>query len=72
MGNLERRLESLERLVEERVEARVEEELEAAFDRLERHLTLEEATRVFGILAGEEEETKRSRNAYRIWKYYGK
>jgi hypothetical protein len=55
MGNLERRLENLERLVEGRVEARVEEELEAALDRLERHMTREELIRVAKILAGEEE-----------------
>ena len=45
MGSLERRLENLERLVEGRVEARVEEELEAPFDRLERHMTREEVIR---------------------------
>ena len=50
-----KRLESLERLVEWRVEARVREELEAALDRLERHLTREEVIRVARILAGEED-----------------
>jgi hypothetical protein len=53
MGSLERRLENLERLVEGRVEARVREELEAALDRLERHLTREEVIRVARILADE-------------------
>jgi hypothetical protein len=56
VGSLERRLENLERLVEGRVEARVEEELEAAFDRLERHMTREEVIRVARILAASEEE----------------
>jgi hypothetical protein len=55
MGSLERRLESLERLVEGRVEARLAEELEAALDRLERHMTREEVIRVARILADEEE-----------------
>ena len=59
MGNLERRLENLERLVEERVEARVEarleEELDLVIGRLEQHLTLEELRRVLEILAAEEE-----------------
>jgi hypothetical protein len=55
MGSLERRLENLERLVEGRVEARVKEELEAALDRLERHLPREELRRVLEILASEEE-----------------
>jgi hypothetical protein len=57
VGSLDRRLESLERLVEGRVEARVEEELELVVGRLERHLTREELRRVLEILAaGEEEE----------------
>jgi hypothetical protein len=51
-----KRLESLERLVEGRVEARVREELEAALDRLERHMTREEVIRVARIFAGEEGE----------------
>jgi hypothetical protein len=55
VGGIDRRLESLERLVEGRVEARVREELEAALDRLERHLTREEVIRVARILADEEE-----------------
>ncbi len=59
MGNLERRLENLEQLVEGRVEARVREELEAALDRLERHMTREEVIRVARILASEEEEPER-------------
>ena len=50
-----KRLESLERLVEGRVEARVREELEAALDRLERHLTRGEVIREARILAGEED-----------------
>jgi hypothetical protein len=54
--SLEVRLEGIEkRLVEERVEARVREELEAAFDRLERHLTHDELHRVLRILASEGE-----------------
>jgi hypothetical protein len=59
VGSLENRLsrlESLERLVEERVEVRVREELEAALDNLEQHLTREELRRVLEILADEEEE----------------
>jgi hypothetical protein len=52
MGSLDRRLENLERLVEGRVEARVREELEAALDRLEKHLTRDEVIRVASILAG--------------------
>jgi hypothetical protein len=55
VGSIDRRLESLERLVEERVEARVRGELEAALDRLERHMTREEVIRGAQILAGEEE-----------------
>jgi hypothetical protein len=55
MGGLDKRLSSLERLVEGRVEARVREELEAAIDRLERHMTREEENRVARILADEEE-----------------
>jgi hypothetical protein len=55
VGSLERRLDSLERLVERRVEARVEEELELVVDRLEKHLTREEVRRVLEILADEEE-----------------
>ncbi len=59
MGGIDRRLESLERLVEGRVEARVREELEAALDRLERHMTRDELRRVLRILASEEEEPGR-------------
>jgi hypothetical protein len=55
VGSIDRRLENLERLVEGRVEARVREELEAALDRLERHMTREEVIRVARILADEEE-----------------
>jgi hypothetical protein len=50
------RLQNLERLVEERVE----EELEAAFDCLERHLTRDELHRVLRILASEEEPRRGS------------
>ena len=60
MGNLERRLENLERLVEWRVEARVIEEIEAVVERLEHHLTGEELRRVLEVLAGEEEEKARN------------
>ena len=49
LGRLE--MENLERLVEERVE----EELEAAFDHLERHLRRDELNLVLRILASEEE-----------------
>jgi hypothetical protein len=59
VGNLGRRLENLERLVEVRVEARVMEELELVVDRLEHHLTREELRRVLEILAGGEEEEAR-------------
>jgi hypothetical protein len=38
-----------------RVEVRVREELEAALDRLEHHLTREELRRVLKVLADEEE-----------------
>jgi hypothetical protein len=55
VGGIDRRLENLERLVEGRVEVRVREELEAALDRLERHMTREEVIRVARILADEEE-----------------
>jgi hypothetical protein len=57
VGSVDRGLESLERLVEGRVEVRVREELEAALDRLVRRLTREEVIRVARILAGEEEES---------------
>jgi hypothetical protein len=60
VGNLERRIENLERLVEGRVEARVIEEIEAAVERLEHHLTREELRRVLEVLAGEEEEEARN------------
>ena len=60
MGNLERRLDNLERLVEGRVEARVIEEIEVAVERLEYHLTREELRRVLEVLAGEEEEEARN------------
>jgi hypothetical protein len=57
VSSLEKRLEGIERLVEGRVEARVrEEELEAAFDRLQGHLTRDEVIRVARILADEEVE----------------
>jgi hypothetical protein len=56
VGSVDRRLENLERLVKRRVEARVEEELEAALDCLERHMTREEVIRVARILADEEEQ----------------
>jgi hypothetical protein len=59
VGGIDRRLESLERLVEVRVEARVMEELELVVDRLEHHLTREELRRVLEILAAEEEEPGR-------------
>jgi hypothetical protein len=55
VGGIDRRLESLERFVEGRVEARVKEELEAALDRLERHMMREEVIRVARILADDEE-----------------
>jgi hypothetical protein len=59
VGSVDRRLENLERLVEERVRVRVREELEAAIDELERHLTDEEFRRVLEILAAEEEPERR-------------
>jgi hypothetical protein len=43
--------------------ARAEEELEAAIDRLEQHLTREELARVLEILVGEEEESGRANGA---------
>jgi hypothetical protein len=55
VGGIDCRLENLERLVEGRVEVRVREELEAALDRLERHMTREEVIRVARILADKEE-----------------
>jgi ribosomal protein S21 len=55
VGSVDRRLESLERLVEGRVEARVREELEAALDRLERHMTRNGVIRVARKHADEEE-----------------
>jgi hypothetical protein len=60
VGNLERRLENLERLIEWRVEVRVIEEIEAAIERLKHHLTREELRRVLEVLAGEEEEEARN------------
>jgi hypothetical protein len=60
VGNLERRLENLERLVEGRVEARVMEELEAVIDRLEHHLTREELRRVLEVISSEEDEEARN------------
>ena len=60
MGNLGRRVDSLERLVEGRVEPRVMEELELVVDRLEHQLTREEIRRVLEVLAGEEEEESRN------------
>jgi hypothetical protein len=59
VGNLERRLENLERLVEGRVEARVREELKAAVEKLDQCLPSEEFLRVAKILASEEEEPQR-------------
>jgi hypothetical protein len=59
MGNLERRLENLERLVEGRVEARLREELKAAIEKLDQCLPNEEFLRVARILASEEEEPQR-------------
>jgi hypothetical protein len=55
VGGVERRLTALERLVEPCVRKRVVEELEAAIDRLEQHLTPEELRRVLEILADDEE-----------------
>jgi hypothetical protein len=63
VGSVDRRLESLERLVEGRVEARVREELEAVIDRLEHHLTREELIRVSEVLAAGEEEEESQREA---------
>jgi hypothetical protein len=51
VGSVDRRLQTLERLVEGRVEARVMEELELVVDRLERHLPREGLRRVLEILA---------------------
>jgi hypothetical protein len=50
------RLEGLEQLIEERIEARVEEELDAAIHSLEQHLTREELRRVLEIGSADEEE----------------
>lgn len=46
-----KRLSALEAHIESRVEERLLQELEAAFDRLEEHLTREEFVRVARILA---------------------
>ncbi|MCA1717090.1 MAG: hypothetical protein LC781_09700 [Actinobacteria bacterium] len=54
MGGLEGRLGRLER-VDELVERRVEEELEAVLDRLEEHLSPDEYKRVLRIIAAQEE-----------------
>jgi hypothetical protein len=59
VGNLGRRVDSLERLVEERVEARVREELELVVERLTHHLTREELRRVLEIFAAGDEEERR-------------
>ena len=59
MASKERRMERLEglkQLIEERIEARVEEELDAAIHSLEQHLTREELRRVLVILSADEEE----------------
>ena len=50
------RLEGLEQLIEERIEARVEQELDAAIHSLEQHLTRQELRRVLEILSAAEEE----------------
>ena len=52
------RLEGLEQLIEERIEARVEQELDAAIHSLEQHLTRQELRRVLEILSAAEEEPK--------------
>ena len=52
-NSLYRRLGALEELVEEKVQARLEEELEAAFDRLTSRLSREEVVKVMEILAEE-------------------
>ena len=59
MGNVDRRLWNVERLVELCVRRRVMEELEAAIDRLRQHLTRDELRRVLEILAADEEESGR-------------
>ena len=59
MGSVDRRLGNLERLVEPCVRRRVMEELEAALDKLEHHLTHEEFRRILQILAADEEEPGR-------------
>lgn len=46
-----KRLSALEAHIESRVEERLLQELEAVFDRLEKHLTREEFVRVARILA---------------------
>lgn len=55
----DRRLTTLERLVEPCVRRRVTEELEAALDKLQHHLTREGLRRILEILADDEEETGR-------------
>lgn len=52
---MRRRVGAVEKYIEDRVRERLEEELEAAFDRLERALPHDEARRVLEILAGAEE-----------------
>ena len=59
MGSVDRRLGNLERLVEPCVRRRLMEELEAAIDRLEQHLTPGELKRVLEILAADDEEPGR-------------
>jgi hypothetical protein len=61
VGSVDRRLQNLERVVEERVEARVREELELVVERLTHHLTREELRRVLEILAAGDEEERRIR-----------
>ncbi len=56
MGSVDRRVQNLERLIEPCVRRRVLEELEAAFDKLEHHLTHEEFRLILQILAADEEE----------------
>jgi hypothetical protein len=62
-GPLARRVENMERIVE----ARVRQELEGALERLERHMTHEEAIRVVSILAGEEEPQEGGREERRYF-----
>jgi hypothetical protein len=54
MANIERRVSALEKYVNELVEERMKQEVEAMLDLLEEHLTREEFIKVAGIVVEED------------------